>query len=130
MKIKLLIVIVTSIGIVSIAPLLMYKTTIFHFEPQMTLEEFHKKFDDQETVRHFKSVYPDHFAGLGKSPGMISPAFGYGSVNEPLIAELRIHDNFGMYEFTYTCGEIAEDVFAKVMIKNPSPEDIENNKCW
>ena len=130
MKTRLLIIIVISIGIVTITPLLMYKTTIFHFEPTMTLEEFHKKFDDKDIVKHFKSVYPDHFAGWGKSPGMVSPVFGYGSVNESVIAELRVEQILDKYEFTYTCGEISEDIFASVMIKNPSSKDIDNNLCW
>lgn len=130
MKTKLLAIIAISIGIMAITFFLMYDTTIFHFEPTMTLGEFHERFDDKDIVKHFKSVYPDHFAGWGKSPGMISPEFGYGSVNESVIAELRVYENFGKYEFTYTCGEISEDIFANVMIKNPSSKDIDNNPCW
>ena len=130
MKTRLLIIIAISIVIVTITPLLMFKTTMFHFEPVMTLEEFHKRFDDEDIVKHFKSAYPEHFVGWGKSPGMISSAWGYGSVNEPLMIELRVQENFGKYEFTYTCGDISEDMFANVMIKNPSIEDIDNNPCW
>lgn len=129
MNTRILIIIAVSIAAI-VTPLLMYKTTIFHFEPKITLEEFHEKFDDKTIVRHFKSSYPEHFAGYGKSPGMVSPAWGYGSVNDSLISELRVEENFGKYEFVYMCRDISEDVFPYVMIKNPSMEDIDNNPCW
>ena len=105
-------------------------TTIFHFEPKMTLQEFHERFDDENIVRHFKSTYPEHYAGWGKSPGMASPTWGYGAVNESLIAELRVKENFGKYEFVYTCGNIGNDWQSHVMIRNASVDDIENNRCF
>ena len=130
MNTKVLMILIISVVVLAMIPVLAFKTTILHFEPTMTLEGFHEKFDDEAIVKHFKSKYPDHFSGRGKSPGMIMPAWGYGSVNESLIAELRVEENFGKYEFMYTCGNISEDVFANVMIKNPLPEDIDNNPCW
>lgn len=130
MKTRLLIVIVISIVVIALMPFLLFQTTIFHFEPTINLEEFQEKFDNENIVKHFKSKYPEYFVGWGKSGGMISPTWGYGSVNDRLIAELRIEESFEKYEFTYTCGDIGNDWNSDVMIKNPTKEDIDNNHCW
>lgn len=100
--------------------------------PAMPGQEFLEKFDDDPIVQHFKSAYPENFVGYGKTFGMLSPEWGYGSVspvNNGLQADLRIHDNFGKYEFTYTCGDVA-DTYVSVRITNPTTEDIDNNPCW
>lgn len=127
---KIILLIIVAIIVIALMPILAFKTTLFHFEPTMTLDEFHKRFDEENIVKHFKSAYPENFAGWGKSAGMITPAWGYGAVNGSSIVELRVEENFGKYEFVYTCGAVSEDVFPYVMIKNPSIEDINNNPCW
>jgi len=98
--------------------------------PDMTGEEFHERFDDEPIVKHFKLTYPEHFVGVGKNAAMITLAWGYGSGHsDGILAELRVHDNFGKYEFTYTCGDVA-DTYVSVNIKNPTINDIDNNLCW
>ena len=127
-------IIIIAIGAVTI-PVLFYmllviQVVFIHTEPEMSLEDFHEKFDGEDIVKHFKSVYPEHFSGHGKSPGMILSAWGYGAVNdESSIAELRVEKNFGKYEFVYTCGDL-RDWKPHVKIQNPSAKDIDNNRCW
>lgn len=100
--------------------------------PTMPLQEFLERFDDEPIVKHFKFTYPNHFMGYGKTFGMIKPEWGYGAINpakDRLQADLRVHDNFDKYEFTYTCGDVA-DTYVSVKIINPTKEDIDNNLCW
>ena len=130
MKNRIIVIIGISAAIAVLFYISLVMQIIFiHTEPEMSLEEFHEKFDDENIVKHFKSVYPEHFSGHGKSPGMILPAWGYGAVNESSIAELRVEKNFGKYEFVYTCGDL-RDWYPHVMIHNPSPHDIDGNMCW
>lgn len=96
-------------------------------ESNITLEEFEEKFGDEDIVKHFKEKY-QAAAGWGKSPGMIMPEWGYISVNESKISELRLESNFGKYEFTYTCSDFSDKLFFK--IKNPSIKDIDEIFCW
>ncbi len=128
-KIMAIIAIAAAVSVLLYVALLM-QVIFIHTEPEMSLEEFHERFDDEGIVKHFKSVYPEHFSGRGKSPGMILSAWGYGAVNnDSLIAELRVEKNFGKYEFIYTCGDL-RDWYPHVMIHNPSPNDIDGNGCW
>lgn len=61
---------------------------------------------------------------------MILSAWGYAAVNDDsLIAELRVEKTFDKYEFIYTCGDL-RDWNPHVMIHNPSPSDIDDNRCW
>ncbi len=131
---KTRIIIIIAIAAVTI-PVLFYVSLLMqvifiHTEPEMSLEEFHEKFDDEPIVKHFKLTYPEHFTGVGKNPVMMIPAWGYGSGHDSgIMAELRVQENFGMYEFIYTCSNDA-DTWVSVNIKNPTSEDIDNNLCW
>ena len=131
MKIRIIVIIAVAVAV----PMLFYVSLLMqaifiHTEPEMSLEEFHEKFDDEDIVKHFKSVYPEHISGHGKSPGMILSAWGYAAVNDySLIAELRVEKTFDKYEFIYTCGDL-RDWNPHVMIHNPSPSDIDDNRCW
>ena len=80
-RIILIIALAVAIPVLFYVSLLM-QVIFIHTEPEMSLEEFHEKFDDEDIVKHFKSVYPEHFSGRGKSPGMILSAWGYGAAND------------------------------------------------
>ena len=62
--------------IVLIVSILLILYEISNSEPTMTLEEFHERFDNEEILKHFKEKYTEHFAGMGKSFGMIMPTWG------------------------------------------------------
>ena len=94
MKTRIIIIIAIAVAVSVLFYVSLLMQVIFiHTEPEMSLEEFHEKFDDEDIVKHFKSVYPVHFSGRGTSPGMILPAWGYGAVNDSLISELRVEEN-------------------------------------
>ncbi|MCH9657771.1 hypothetical protein K0U27_03580 [archaeon] len=128
--------IMAIIAIAAAVPVLLYvalsmQVIFIHTEPEMSLEEFHEMFDDEDIVMHFKLAYPEHFSGRGKSPGMILPAWGYGAANDDsLMAELRVEKNFGKYEFVYTCEDVKNDWNPQIRIQNPSVQDIDTNRCW
>jgi hypothetical protein len=131
MKTRLLIIIGIAVAIAILFYVSLVMQVIFiHTEPDMSLEEFHERFDGEDIVKHFKSTYPEHISGRGKSPGMIMPAWGYASLNGSSIAELRVEKNFGKYEFVYTCGDLRNNWNPQVKIQNPLPHDIDGNRCW
>jgi len=68
-------------------------------------------------------------SGYGYSCGSNRVAWGYGAIlDSGNIAELRVQEHFGKYEFTYYCGPVS-DGFPSVNIKNPTIDDIDNNLC-
>lgn len=57
MKIRIIVIIAAAVAV----PMLFYVSLLMqaifiHTEPEMSLEEFHEKFDDEDIVKHFKSV--------------------------------------------------------------------------
>ena len=132
MKTRIIVIVAIAAAVPALFYLALSMQVIFiHTEPEMSLEEFHERFDDEGIVKHFKSVYPEHFSGRGKSPGMILPAWGYGAANDDSsLAELRVEKNFGKYEFVYTCEDVESNWNPQIKIQNPSTQDIDNNRCW
>ena len=117
-----------SIAVLMISVLLIFNE-LSHTFPDMTGEEFHEQFDDHPLIKHFKSKYPKHFVGVGSNSATIMLAWGYGAIlDSGNIAELRVQENFGKYEFTYYCGPVSGG-FQSVNIKNPTIDDIDNNLC-
>ena len=58
--------IIAIVAIAAAVPVLFYlalsmQVIFIHTEPEMSLEEFHERFDDKDIVKHFKSIYPEHF---------------------------------------------------------------------
>lgn len=97
--------------------------------PNIDLEEFQERFDNESIVIHFKSTYPEHHVGWGTSPGVITPSWAYISANSQIDAELRTEEFFGNYKFTYSCIEVSKS-HQFVEIENPTPKDIDSNLCW
>ena len=120
---------IIPLGIMLIVSTWLITVELSHTFPEMTGKEFHERFDDEDIVKHFKLTYPESAAGAGNNAVMLMPAWGHISANGSIVAELRVQDNFGKYEFTYFCGDIA-DTYVSVNIKNPTMDDIDNNLCW
>ncbi len=123
---KIIVIVIAFAIVASIVSFLEITTSA---QPSMSLEEFEEQFGNEDIVKHFQSVYYDAGTGWGKSPGMLIPEWGYVSAKNSTISELRLGQNFGKYEFTYTCSDLGTDQLY-LKIKNPSKQDISENPCW